>query len=77
MEIYLYEKRNTKCLGQTWFDTTNLTPVRIELFIGNHHNVDEVIATLINEAGHMLLPYYHQHYLIWKETTGLLFFLSR
>ena len=72
MEIYLYEKRNPECLGRTRFERTNLTPVRIELFIGNHHNVDGVIATLIHEIGHMLLPYHHQHYLIWKETTGLL-----
>ena len=67
------EKRNLKCLGRTHFERTNLTPVRIELFIGNHHNVGGVIATLINEVGLMLLPYHHQHNWIWKETTGLLF----
>ena len=60
-EIYLYEQRNWKCLGQRGLKELILTPMRINLLIVNHLNVDGVIATLIHEIGHMLLPYYHQH----------------
>ena len=75
LKIYLFVKRKRKCLGRTRFERTNLTPVRIELFNGNHHNVGGVIATLIYGNGHMLLPYHHQHYPTEKETTGILFSL--